>query len=124
MGVVDRDLEDASLEQLSADRRFATAYNAVLQLSTIVLRASGYRTGGAGHHWITFQMLTLLLSPREQERTDYFDACRRKRNAADYDASGEVSEVEVLELIAEARGFRDAVLVWLEEKQPELVPQL
>lgn len=31
--VVRRDLQDASIKQLSADRRFATAYNAVLQLS-------------------------------------------------------------------------------------------
>jgi len=29
--VVERDLKDAKLDQLSADRRFATAYNAVLQ---------------------------------------------------------------------------------------------
>ena len=30
-GVVERDLKDAALAELSADRRVATAYNAVLQ---------------------------------------------------------------------------------------------
>jgi len=35
--VVERDLKDAKLEQLLAARRFATAYNAVLQLTKIVL---------------------------------------------------------------------------------------
>lgn len=30
--VVDRDLDDAAITALSDDRRFATAYNAVLQL--------------------------------------------------------------------------------------------
>jgi hypothetical protein len=33
--VVDRDLADAGIAQLSTDRRFATAYNAALQLATI-----------------------------------------------------------------------------------------
>lgn len=31
LAVVSRDLQDASLQGLSADRRFATAYNAALQ---------------------------------------------------------------------------------------------
>ena len=44
--IVDRDLKDASILELSADRRFVTAYNAALRLATIVLRASGYRTPG------------------------------------------------------------------------------
>jgi hypothetical protein len=43
--VVDRDLADAAIKEISADRRFATAYNAALQLATIVLYASGYRAG-------------------------------------------------------------------------------
>jgi hypothetical protein len=33
--VVDRDLADAAVTGISADRRFATAYNAALQLATI-----------------------------------------------------------------------------------------
>ena len=34
----DRDLADSAIKEISADRRFATAYNAVLQLATIALR--------------------------------------------------------------------------------------
>jgi hypothetical protein len=41
--VVDRDLTDAEIPQLSTDRRFATAYNAALQLATIALCAAGFR---------------------------------------------------------------------------------
>ncbi|MBI2495818.1 MAG: hypothetical protein HYY90_06820 [Candidatus Omnitrophica bacterium] len=55
--VVDRDLADAGIAQLSADRRFATAYNAALQLATIALHAAGYRCAGAAHHWATFHVL-------------------------------------------------------------------
>lgn len=50
--VVDRDLADAEVPQISADRRFATAYNAAPQLATIALHAAGYRAARAGHHWL------------------------------------------------------------------------
>ena len=124
LGVVDRDLKDADIEQLSTDRRFATAYNAVLQLASITLRACGYRTRGAGHHWITFQMLPLVMGNDQQDRADYFNACRTKRNDADYDASGEISDAEVEELIAEAMQFRTVVLGWLESNHGELAKGL
>jgi hypothetical protein len=35
--VVERDLADAAITALSADRRFATAYNAALQAATAVM---------------------------------------------------------------------------------------
>ena len=70
--VVNRDLKDASIRGLSADRRFATAYNAVLQLATIALRAYGYRTAGLGHHSTTFKALPLVMGKDFVERADYF----------------------------------------------------
>ena len=115
--VVDRDLADARIEALSADRRFATACNASLQLATIALRDSGYRTSGMGHHWVTFQALPLVMGTTEQERADYFDACRRKRNIADNDAAGEIADSEADELYAEALEFRTSVLAWLDLKR-------
>lgn len=120
--IVARDLHDAAVEQLSADRRYATAYSAILRLATVVLRASGYRTGGEGHHWTTFQVLPHLMDSLESERRDYFDACRRKRNAVDYDASGEVSEAEAREIYEEAMRFRVDVLSWLKLHHPEMAP--
>ncbi|HUV73023.1 MAG TPA: hypothetical protein VMW79_01820 [Anaerolineae bacterium] len=53
--LVDRDLADAAVEEVSADRRFAIAYEAALQLATITLYAAGYETHGTGHHFNTFQ---------------------------------------------------------------------
>jgi hypothetical protein len=51
--LVSRDLADAGLIALSADRRFATAYNAVLRLSKKAVACAGYRvTSGAGQHQI------------------------------------------------------------------------
>ncbi len=36
--LVDRDLKDAAIKELSADRRFVVAYNAVLQLAKMILQ--------------------------------------------------------------------------------------
>jgi hypothetical protein len=57
--VVERDMQDAGVEALSADRRFATAYNAVLQLAKMVIACSGYRVVGPGHHMTTFEALEI-----------------------------------------------------------------
>jgi hypothetical protein len=121
-GIVQRDFADAALEQLSPDRRYSTAYNAILQLATIVLRSSGYRTGGESPHWITFQALSNLMESLPSARSDYFDACRRKRNIVDYDASGGISEAEALEIYQEAVQFGHDVLVWLKNHHPDLLP--
>lgn len=39
--LIARDLADAAVEERSADRRFATAYNAVLQLSKMAIACDG-----------------------------------------------------------------------------------
>lgn len=76
--IVDRDLSDAGIHGLSADRRFITAYNAALQLTTIVLRAAGFRTNPnkAGHHRISIDALPEILGKEFQDLSDYFNACR------------------------------------------------
>ena len=43
VNLVDRDLNDAQIASLSADRRFAIAYNAALNLANYVIRKNGYR---------------------------------------------------------------------------------
>jgi hypothetical protein len=49
--LVARDLADAQVQGLSADRRFATAYNAALQTAKMAIACAGYRvTAKAGHH--------------------------------------------------------------------------
>jgi hypothetical protein len=81
-----RDLGDASLKGLSADRRFATAYNAALQASKMAIACAGYRvTVGSGHHRISFEAVSLAIGKAAEVYGDYFDRCRRKRNVIDYD---------------------------------------
>lgn len=112
--IVERDLKDASLKGLSPDRRFATAYNAVLQLAIVVLRSEGYRPAGLGHHATAIKALPLIMGKEVGEKADYFDACRSKRNVTDYGRAGEVSESEAVELLVEAQDFKEEVLAWME----------
>lgn len=121
--VVDRDLADAGIAQLSADRRFATTYNAALQLATIALYVAGYRTTGARHHWATLKALPEIMGPQVQARADYLDGCRSKRNVTDYDRAGEISETEANEILAEAQAFRSDLLAWLRAHHAALLPK-
>jgi hypothetical protein len=113
--VIERDLKDAAIPQLSADRRFAVAYNAVQQLAKMVLACAGYRvsTSHAGHHATTFEAAGLILGPAHQPNIDYFDTCRQKRNQVNYDHSGLTSDREAEELLEKATEFRDLVEAWV-----------
>ncbi len=109
--LIARDLIDAALAGLSADRRFATAYNAALQAGKMAVACSGYRVSAkAGHHAITFEAAHLAIGSEAASLADYFDACRRKRNVIDYDNSSVSTETEASELLGKADwsrlGFR------------------
>jgi hypothetical protein len=118
--VAERDLSDAQVTGVSDDRRFATAYNAALQLATIALRAEGYRTAGVAHHRTTISTLPMVIGPDLTTTADYLDACRSKRNTVDYDGIGIATAADVLELIDEAMRLREYVEGWLSEHHPEL----
>jgi uncharacterized protein (UPF0332 family) len=112
--LIARDLADAALTGLSADRRFATAYNAALQTAKIVIACSGYRVSArAGHHAVTFEAAHLAIGSEAASLTDYFDACRRKRNMIDYDNSSVATETEADELLRKADEFRTLVERWV-----------
>lgn len=115
-GVVLRDLSDAQIPGLSTDRRFATAYNAVLQLSKMVIACAGYRVTGAGHHQTTFEAVKLAMGPELNTFADYFDRCRRKRNLVDYDMANVATETEVEELMEQAKTFLVAVEKWIADQ--------
>ena len=117
--LVTRDLTDAAIEELSADRRFATAYNAVLQLSKMAIACAGYRvTSGAGHHQKTFEAVKTALGKPSEPLADYFDTCRRKRNLIDYDATEVVTDTEAEELLEKAEEFQELVGEWIVKHHP------
>jgi hypothetical protein len=121
--LVRRDIKDAKVKGLSTDRKFATAYNAVLQLGMILLYCAAYRTKGAGSHFTVFQAMKGILGKDYAELADYFDACRSKRNITDYDYAGAISKKESKELINEAIEFQKFVLKYLKDNFPHLLPK-
>jgi uncharacterized protein (UPF0332 family) len=118
-GVVERDLADANIPGLSDDRRFATAYNAALQSTKMVIACCGYRLrGAAGAHHTTFECLKLAMGTSIYKTAAFLDQCRRKRNIADYDAAGRVSTTEVDEMIKVAKSFAEEVEKWIGKNYP------
>jgi hypothetical protein len=79
--LIARDLSDASVAGLSADRRYATAYNAALQAANMAIACAGYRiTAKIGHHKVSIEAARLALGASADDLLDFFDTCRRKRN--------------------------------------------
>jgi len=115
LALVIRDIKDAKVEGLSTDRKFACAYNAVLQLATILLYCKGYKPEGAGHHFTVFQAMKIIMGTDYYTLADYFDSCRSKRNITDYDYAGTISDLEVKELIEEAERFLEITINWLKK---------
>ena len=116
-----RDIKDAQLKDLSLDRRFACAYNAILQLGKILLYCKGYKPKGIGHHATVFEAMKEILGRNYYGLADYFDSCRAKRNTTDYDYAGGISEKETEELIKEAKSFLKMVVKWLKINYPDFI---
>jgi hypothetical protein len=117
--IVARDLADAQVPGLSADRRFATAYNAALQTANMAIACAGYRvTAKSGHHKVTVAAITLALGAAASTYADYFETCRRKRNVIDYTRSHVATDTEADEIVSKAREFCVLVEAWIASKFP------
>lgn len=121
LSIVSRDLSDAEGD-ISADWRFGIAYNAALKLCTILLHASGYRPEKNLQHYRTIASMPLILGDQRKDEADYLETCRRKRNTAEYDRAGVVTEQDASELAEFCVDLRHEVLDWLKKNHPELVP--
>ncbi len=116
--IVDRDLKDAQAKNISQDWRFGIAYNAALKLCTILLAAEGYRPERTLQHYRAIFAMPEILGKETIEDAQYLDTCRKKRNIAEYDQIGIVSETEAEELLKFAKILRKKVLEWLKAKHP------
>jgi hypothetical protein len=114
--IVERDLEDSAQKEISEDWQFGIAYNAALKLASILVRASGYRIKGQGHHMNIIAMIPLVLGAHKKDDADYLDTCRRKRNIVEYDCVGGATDLDVQELRDFVYEFQKEVLIWLKSK--------
>lgn len=120
LAVVDRDLANCVSPDLDPDWQLAIAYNAILQVAMTALAASGFRPGREAHHFRAIQSLAFTLG-YPQDKVTAIDAFRKKRNMADYERAGMVSDREAQEIIALAKKTRDDLRRWLAEKYPQLL---
>jgi uncharacterized protein (UPF0332 family) len=119
--LADRDLKDANEKSISRDWRFGIAYNAALKLCTILLAAEGYRPERTLQHYRTILAMPEILGKEMKEDAQYLDTCRKKRNIAEYDQIGTVSDTEAEELLKFAKVLRKKVVAWMKLKHPELL---
>src|ERR1700749_2376206 len=64
--IVDRAQADLAVESISDDLRFQAAYNGILTLTNIALRASGFRVSlGQGHHQRVIESLEHTLTTQD-----------------------------------------------------------
>ena len=115
--LVARDLADAKVAGLSADRRFATAYNAALLAAHMAIACAGYRvTAKAGHHKVSFDSIKLAVGAGADKYADYFETCRRKRNVIDYTRAQVATDTETEEIVEKATEFYEFVEAWIDSK--------
>ena len=105
---------------LSSDSRFIMAYDAARTLSLMIVRACGYRPRTVGGHYNTFLALEVA-DPAFAELSAYFDGCRIKCNASEYDFAGGVSETEAAALLDTVRQFAIDAEIWIKKHHPVLV---
>lgn len=120
MTIVERDLRDARAD-VSPDWRFGIAYNAALKLCTIALFAAGYKPERTLHHYRTIQALPKVLGPTKNADAAYLDACRAKRNMAEYDTVGAASGQEADELIQFVEELKEDIVAFVEKHHPHLI---
>ena len=121
LALADRALKDSGVAGLSADGRFCLAYSAALQAATAALAAAGFRPArGEAHHYRVIQSLAHTVGV-DASTIDRLDAFRKKRNVADYERAGTVSDHEVAEITALARQLRRQVENWLHADHPALL---
>jgi hypothetical protein len=121
LAIVDRDIQDASEGEISADWSFGIAYNAALKLCTILLYTEGYKAERNLQHYRTIQALPLILGPERKDDADYLESCRAKRNIVEYDYIGGVTSDNALELIEFVKDLKVDVTRWLVKNHPDIL---
>ena len=121
LAIVETDLRDAAIPELSPERRLGCYYGAILSVARAALRASGYRVTKTtqSHRYYVIRSLryTAGLAPGAVLQ---IEAIQKKRNTADYVRIGEVSGQLVAEARALAERVTQSIRNWLAETHPEL----
>ena len=127
LSIVDRSLRDLKAKDISDDLRFQAAYNGILTLANIALRASGFRVSlGQGHHQRVIESLEYTLTTQDSDaRARWVRKIKvhsQKRNSTSYDLAGGVSPSDLVQIIKDLKMLNEQVAVCLKETHPHLFP--
>ncbi len=107
------------IKEISPDWRLQFTYNNIMTIASIALKVSGYRLPvDRGHHEKTIDSLKFTLDINNETRIVIHEI-RKKRNNAEYDAVGTISEQDVEEAIKIAEELKKSLLSWLKDNHPE-----
>jgi hypothetical protein len=126
--IVDRSIVDTKVEGISDDLRFQAAYNGLLTVANICLRANGFRVSlSQGHHQRVIESLEYTLTTQDENtRSKWVRKLKshsQKRNSTSYDLAGGVSQNELIQIINDLSLLRDQVVACLNETHPDLIPK-
>lgn len=124
--IVDRSQADSKVDSISDDLRFQAAYNGILTLANIALRASGFRVSlGLGHHQRVIESLDYTLTTLDDTVREKWvrkiKSHSQKRNTTSYDLAGGVSPTDLTQIKKDLAALREQVNTWLQEVHPELL---
>ncbi len=124
LGVVDREIADASVAGLSDDGRFTHAYDAALQLCKLALHASGFEVAkrAPGHHALWINSLEFTLGAAHKGTLIHLSKSSMLRHTSLYTHAGVVQKQDADDLLDVARQLRTDVLNWFRSKRSSLLP--
>jgi hypothetical protein len=120
LSMADRNLAQCQTPHLSPDWQLNIAYNAALQAATVALAAAGYRAAREAHHYRVIQSLAHTIKSHATLIAQ-LDIFRKKRNIAEYERAGVVSEQEAKEMFVLAKNLKAEVEKWLRSTHPDLL---
>jgi hypothetical protein len=118
--VADRELADSRVPGLSTDGKFNHAYASALQAAGAALAASGFRPARGSHHHMIVQSLARTIGAVAGVVAK-FDRFRKKRNMAEYEMTGGITELEAEEMTDLAARLRKDAEEWIRLKHPDLL---
>ena len=119
-----RKLADSRKDSISLDSRFDIAFEALLQIALVSLRANGYRTtSDAGHQQLAIQLLpkSIGIDPSELRALNEY---RKKRSTGLYEADFDPSEDEVKAVISAVAKLLASLTDWIKHHRPELIEDI
>jgi len=126
LSIVDRPQAEMRVEGISDDLRLQVAYNGILTLADITLRAGSFRVSlGQGHHQCVIKSdehsLTTKDAAAREKRVRSIKSHSQKRNTTSCDPAGGVSSSDLAQVIKDLAALREQVSAWPKKTHPELL---